>query len=84
MMAELEQKSLARIIDFDADAFDVATDNCAIKTSTPFLSDLYEVVANKEAVLAGVGKSKVTYIGKAKYIYVDDKGCEVTINDHDV
>jgi hypothetical protein len=83
-IAELEQKSLARIIDFDADAFDVPTDNCASKTSTPFLSDLYEAVAIENAVLAGVRKSKVTHIGKAKYIYVDDKGREVTIGDHNV
>jgi hypothetical protein len=83
-MAELEQKSLARIIDFDADAFDIATGNCASRTSTPFLSDLYEAVAIENAVLAGDGKSKVTHIGKAKCIYVDDKGCEVTIDDHAV
>jgi hypothetical protein len=84
LMAQLEQKSSAQIVDFDADAFDIATDNCASKTSTPFFSDLYEAVPINNAVLAGVGKSKVTHIGKAKYIYVDDKGREITIDDHDV
>jgi hypothetical protein len=74
---QLEQKSSARVIDFDADAFDVATDNWASKTSTSFLSDLYEEVTIKKAVLNGTGKSKVTRIGKEKYIYVDnDKGCD--------
>jgi hypothetical protein len=67
-MAELEHKSSARVIDFDADAFDVATDNCASKTSTPFLSDLYEAIPIDNAMLNGVGKSKVTHIGKAKYL----------------
>jgi hypothetical protein len=83
-MAQLEQKSSARIVNFDADAFDVATDNCASKTSTPYLSDLYESVTIENAVLNGVGKSKVTHIGKAKYIYIDDKGHEITIDDHNV
>jgi hypothetical protein len=62
LMAQLEQKSSARVVDFDADAFDIATDNCASKTSTPFFSDLYEAVPIDNAVLAGVGKSKVTHI----------------------
>jgi hypothetical protein len=50
----------------------------------PYLSDLYESVTIENAVLNGLGKSKVTHIGKAKYIYIDDKGHEITIDDHDV
>ena len=73
-MAQLEQKSLARVIDFYTNAFDVATDNCASKTSTPFFFDLYyEAVPINNAVLNGVGTSKVTHIGKAKYLCVDDR-----------
>jgi Ca2+/Na+ antiporter len=64
-MAQLEQKSSARIVDFDADAFDIATDNCASKTSTPYLSDLYESTPIENAALSGGGKSTVTHIGKA-------------------
>jgi hypothetical protein len=41
-MAELEQGASPRVIDIDADAFDMATDNCASKTCTPHLSDLYD------------------------------------------
>jgi hypothetical protein len=83
-MANLEQTSSATVIDFDVDAFDVATDNCASKTSTPYFSDLYEAVPVDNAVLNGVGTSKVTHIGKAKYLYVDDNGREITIDDHEV
>jgi hypothetical protein len=83
-MAQLEQKSSARIVNFDADAFNIATGTCASKTSTPYLSDLYESTPIKNAALSGVGKSAVTHIGKARYVYVDGKGRDITMDDHDV
>jgi hypothetical protein len=49
-----------RIIDFDSDAFDITSNNCASKTSAPYLSYLYEAVTIEIVVLNGVGrKSKV-------------------------
>jgi hypothetical protein len=64
--------------------FDVATDNYTSKTSMSFQSDLYKGVTIKNAGLDRVGKLKVTQIDKAKYIYLDDKGCKVTIKTHNV
>jgi hypothetical protein len=83
-MAQLEQKSSARVFNFDADAFDIASGNCASKTSTPYLSDLFESIPIENAALDEVSKSTVTHIGKARYIYMDNKGREITIDDYEV
>jgi hypothetical protein len=46
LMSKLESKCSPRISDFDADAFDMATDKCASKTCTPFDSDIYSCSHN--------------------------------------
>jgi hypothetical protein len=83
-MAKLEQGASPRVIDFDADAFDMATDNCASKTCTPHLSDLYDFRSVDNATLTGVGTGQVTHIGKAKYVFLDDNGREILVDDHEV
>jgi hypothetical protein len=40
LMAKMESESSPRLTDFNADAFDMAADNCASKTCTPYESDL--------------------------------------------
>ena len=83
-MADLEQGASPRVIDFEADAFDMAADNCASKTCTPHLSDLYDFRSVDNATLTGVGTGRVTHIGKAKYVFLDDKGSEILVDDHEV
>jgi hypothetical protein len=44
LIAKLEsQSSSPRVTDFDVDAFDMAADNCATKTCTPYVSDLCDM-----------------------------------------
>jgi hypothetical protein len=84
LMAQLATDSHPRVVDFDADAFDMATDNCASITCTPFASDLYEIHEVTNTSLSGVGKSKITHMGKAKYEYIDNSGATVLVDDHEV
>jgi hypothetical protein len=83
-MAKLEEGASPCFIDFDADAFDMATDNWASKTCTPHLSDLYNFPSANNATLTGVGTDQVTHIGKAKYVFLDDNGREILVDDHEV
>jgi hypothetical protein len=62
----------------------MATNNCASKTYTPFLTYLYEVERVNNATLTGVGTGRVTHMGKAKYIFLDDDGEDVIVDDHGV
>jgi hypothetical protein len=84
LMANLEQGASPRIVDFEADAFNMATDNCALRTCTPFLTDLYKFESVDNATLTGVGTGRVTHMGKAKYVFLDDDGKDVIVDDHEV
>ena len=55
-----------RVVNFDADCFDLATDNCTSHTCTPFEKDLYKVHAYN-GTMRGIGSADVTHIGKAYY-----------------
>jgi hypothetical protein len=84
LMAQLERESFPRVVNFEADAFDMATDNCASRTCTPYFSDLYEVESVDNATLTGVGTGRVTHMGKARYVFLDGNGKEILIDDHKV
>jgi hypothetical protein len=83
-MVKLERGPSPPVVDFEADAFDMATDNCASKTCTAFLTDLYEVEPVDNSTLTGVGTGQVTHMGKAKYVFLDDDGKDVVVDDHEV
>jgi hypothetical protein len=83
-MTNLASKSSPRIFDFDADAFDIAMDNCASRTSTPFENNLYENTPLLNVNLSGVGQSGCTFRGKARYEFIDDRGKTIIIDDHGV
>jgi hypothetical protein len=84
LMAKLERGPSPPVVDFEADAFNMATNNCASKTCTPFLADLYKVESVDNAALTGVGTGQVTHMGKAKYVFLDDDGKDVAADDHEV
>jgi hypothetical protein len=85
LMAKFESDSSPQIANFDADAFDIAADNCASnKTCTPFLANLYESEPVPDVSLRGVGSATCTHKGKAWYKYINDHGHKVIIDDHDV
>ncbi len=72
LMAKQERRApLPRIVDFEADAFDMATNDCASRTWTPFLIYLYEFESVDNATLTGVGTGRVIHMGKAKYVFLD-------------
>jgi hypothetical protein len=83
-MAQLERGSSPRVVDIEADAFDMATNNCASRTCTPHFLDLYEVESVDNARLTSLGTGKVTHMGKARYVFLDDDGKEIIIDDHKV
>jgi hypothetical protein len=83
-MANLERGALPRIVHFEADSFDMATDNCASRTCTPFLTYLYEFESVDNATLTGVGTGRVTHMGKAEYVFLADDGKNVVVDDHKV
>ena len=75
--------TMQKLVNFDAECFDLAADNCASKTCTPFLSDLYEA-RPFQGSLTGVGTADISHIGKAQYVYRDDEGTLIEVDDHDI
>jgi hypothetical protein len=86
LMAKQERRApLPRIVDFEADAFDLATDNRASKTCTLFFTDLYEVKSVDNATLtAGVGMGEVTSCGQGQVHLSGQRFKKVIVNDYGV
>jgi hypothetical protein len=50
----------------------------------PFFTDLYKIKSVNNATLTGVRMGGVTHIGKAKYIFWDDEGNDIVVDDYEV
>lgn len=73
----------AHLVIFDTATFVIAADDCASQTCTPHTSNLYEYRA-MDGLLNGIGSAPVTHQGSAKFVYTDNSGNDITINNNNI